>query len=186
MHAAMHVLVALGFVRVRHGIGAFVAQPRDETTVLNQAWLQASPKELAAMRSMLDERMAHAAAGLVARASRNRMPASLDAIHLYAHDRAGERHSYPEQFLRADTRMHRSLGASLRGYEIAAGLRERIDARLHDAFMAVADVLAADEELQVQHVALAAAVMDGRPLDAGRLARRIASREASALDDTLG
>ncbi len=186
MHAAVQALVALGLVRVSHGTGTFVAEPRDNAATLNHAWLQATPAELAAMRGLLDERFAQAAAQLVCEAPTGRVPATLDAIHLFAHERTGHRHSYPELFLRADTAFHSMLGASLRGYEVAAGIRERIDTRLQPAFMAVADVLAANEDLDRLHLDLATAVMDGRPMAAGRLARRIARREGAALGDTLG
>jgi GntR family transcriptional repressor for pyruvate dehydrogenase complex len=186
MHAAMHALVALGLVNVRPGIGSFVAQPRTDAAVLNHAWLRASQMELAAMRAVIDERLAYAAAKLMAHSSPTRVPATLDGIHLFAGERSGHRHSYPEQFLRADTAFHRMIGASLRGYEVVAGIRDRIDGRLHHAFMAVADVLAVDDLLHQDHLDLAAAVMDGRPLEARRVARRIANHEAAALGHTLG
>lgn len=186
MHSAVHALVALGLVRVHHGVGTFVARPSDGSVLLGQAYRHASVGELVAMRSMVDERLAITAAQRVARAWRRRVPAMLDLIGLYAHERAAVRHSYPQDFLRADARVHRTLGASVHGYEIAAVLRDEVDARLHDAFLPVADVLAADEELQEGHVRLATAVMDGRPIEAGRLARRIADREAAALGKILG
>lgn len=138
------------------------------------------------MRSLIDERLAYAAAELVAQASPNRVPATLDGVLLFAHERGGHRHSYPEQFLRADAAFHRMIGASLRGYEMVADIRDRIDRRLHQEFMAVADVLAADEPLHQQHLDVATAVLDGRPLEAARVARRIATHEARALADTLG
>lgn len=186
MHSAIHALVALGLIRVSHGVGTFVTQPADGTAVMHHAWLRASSAELAAMRGILDERLAQAAAQRVAKARPNRMPRTLDAIHLFAHERSGMKSDYPETFLRADAAFHRMIAASVRGFEISAELRERIDLRLHPRFMAVADVLAADDNLHRQHIELAAAVMDGEPIRAAALARRIAAAEGGALGYRLG
>lgn len=186
MHAATQALVALGFVRISRGNGTFVAQPKDGAAVLNHAWLQARPAELAAMRALIDERAATIAARLVATARPNRVPSTLSLIHLLAQDRASSRFGYAERFVDTDTAFHRAVAASIRGFEITAGLRERIDWRLRPQLLAVADVHAGDDRLHQSHIDLAAAVLDGQPGMAAGLARRIARREAASLRDVLG
>ena len=186
MHAATQTLVALGFVRISRGNGTFVIAPRDGAAAMNHAWLQARPAELAAMRVAIDERIAIWAARIVAIARPNRVPSTLTLIHLLAHERAMSRFGYAERLVDADTAFHRAVAASLRGFEITAELRDRVDRRLRPQFLAVADVLAADDRLHQQHIDLAAAILDGRPVLAARLARRVARREMNALRDTLG
>lgn len=47
-------------------------------------------------------------------------------------------------------------------------------------------VLESDRELARQHVTLAAAILDGQPIRAGRIGRQIAERELRSLTDRLG
>jgi hypothetical protein len=75
---------------------------------------------------------------------------------------------------------------SVRGAEIGATLYERIAARGLDILMPVADVQAADAELDALHLDAAKAILDGEVARATRLARTIARRELASLEQGLG
>jgi DNA-binding FadR family transcriptional regulator len=186
IQAATHVLVSLGFIRVYPGVGTYVSRPRSRAAVLNHAWLRMKPSELALVRSAIDERMPIVVARLVRTKPPNRLPRTLSDISFWAHERSTSRIGYPEHFIQADLRFHREVARSVRGSETIADLCDGINSRLTPQLVAVADVQAADHELDRMHLALAASILDGRVITAARLARGIARREARSLDSSLG
>lgn len=186
MSAALHALAALGFVRISHGVGVFVARPRSSAGLLNHAWLQATPTELALMRCGIDERMPPIVARLVGTVPTFRLPKTLDDIMYQANERSMFRTGTAEPFLKVDLAFHRSIAASVRGAEITVQLHERIGRRLMPTLLPVADVLAGDQTLDEAHKLLARAILDGRPVHAARLARTIARRELRSLEKAVG
>lgn len=184
--SALHALAALGFVRKSPGVGTFVSGPRDHTALLNYVWRAASTAELAILRAAIDERSAVILVNRVVTLPRVRLPRTLDDINFFVHERSINRRSDPELFLRADLAFHRTILASLRGIEIGPVLYERIGERLLPALMGVADLQATDERLDHDHLALAAAILDGRVAAVIRLARAVAGQELQSLDSSLG
>lgn len=185
LQAAVHILASLGLVRVSRGVGTFVARPRHGAAVLNHAWLKITPGELAIMRFAIDTQVPVIVARLVRTKPIIRLPATLSDIAFWAHDRAGYRSDFPEQFLRADVRFHLEVARSVRGAEVTADLYQRIMERLLPHLMAVADVQAADPTLDELHRALASTILDGQPVAAARLARALARRELESLNESL-
>ena len=138
------------------------------------------------MRAMIDQRMPIIVASDVARSHVARLPRTLSDLNFWAHERAKGRHLWPETFLRTDAVFHGAIAKSVRGAEVTAAIHAAISERLTPHLLGVADVLASDRELEELHRVLAAAVLDGRPLRAGRIARRIAQQEMSSLRRGLG
>jgi DNA-binding FadR family transcriptional regulator len=186
MESALHALATLGFVRATHGVGFFVTGPRDQTALLNYVWRVASAHELSIVRATIDERAAPMVASRVHTGSRMRLPRTLDDINLLVHERSLHRLEDPRSFVEADIAFHRSIVASLRGMEIGPTLYERIGMRLMDALMMVADVQADDTDLEVGHLSLATAILDGDVGAAARRARYVALEELRSLSTTLG
>jgi DNA-binding FadR family transcriptional regulator len=185
-HAAIQILVALGFVRVSPGVGTFVRRAGRTIASLSHGWMHTTPMELAEMRAMIDQRMPILVASEVAHSHITRLPRTLSDINFWAHERAKGRHQWPETFLKNDAAFHGAIARSVRGAEVTAAIHATISERLAPHLLGVADVLASDHELEEQHRALAAAILDGRPLTAGRIARRIAQQEVDSLRRTLG
>jgi DNA-binding FadR family transcriptional regulator len=186
MHATINALAALGLVRISHGVGVFVARPRSHAALLNHAWQQASPTELGLMRAAIDRDAPIIVAKIVQRGPDARLPGRLSELNFLAHERSSHRHDWPEDFLRADLEFHRAIASSIRGSEIVASLYARLGSRLIEHLMPVADLQAGDAELHEAHVAMSTAILDGRPISAGRLAHAIARRELRSLGRTLG
>lgn len=186
MHSAIHALAALGLVRMRHGVGVFVSRPRSNAALLNHAWQNATTTELALMRMVVDEQAPVVVARRVEAGPDVRLPRALSDITFLANERSVRRSGYPEAFLTADLAFHRVLASSVRGTEITVSVYDRVAQRLMTNLMSVADVQATDDKLDVAHIDLAHAVLDGHPLTAARLARMIARREAHSLEMTLG
>jgi DNA-binding FadR family transcriptional regulator len=186
IEGAIRVLVAIGLVRVSHGVGTFVTQPKAEAVLLNYAWREASAHELLLLRTTIDERATPLVAAMVARGPRNRLPKTLGDISFFAHERSVRRIGDPRSFLRADATFHRTVLSSVRGAEIGTTLYERIAIRGFEFLMPIADVQAADAELDALHLAAAKAILDGEVPRATRLARSIARRELSSLRQGLG
>lgn len=186
MHAALASLASLGLIRMAHGVGTFVDRPRDRAALLNHAWLNATTDELLLMRGSLDEDLAVVAARTVAASKRDRPARPLTFLALLARDREALRHAWPETFLDADSAFHQMIAAAVPGAAVATQLRERIDRRLRLRLLVVAGSLAEDRQLDRGHHRLAAAILAGDALGAGRLARAIARREAAPLRTALG
>jgi DNA-binding FadR family transcriptional regulator len=186
IEGAIRVLVAIGLVRVSRGVGTFITQPKAEAVLLNYAWREASAHELILLRTTIDERATPLVAAMVARGPWNRLPKTLGDISFFAQERSVRRVGDPRSFLRADATFHRTVLRSVRGAEIGATLYERIAARGFDILMPVADVQAADAELDALHLDSAAAIIDGEVARATRLARAIARRELASLGQGLG
>lgn len=186
VEGAIRVLVAIGLVRVSRGVGTFVTRPKTEAVLLNYAWREASAHELILLRTTIDERATPLVAAMVARGPWNRLPRTLGDISFFAHERSVRRVGDPRSFLRADATFHRTVLSSVRGAEIGATLYERIVARGLDVLMPVADVQAADAELDALHLAAAESILDGQVARATRLGRAIARREMSSLGQGLG
>lgn len=186
MESAIHALATLGFVRTKRGVGTFVAEPRDQTTLLNYVWRQASIDELAIIRATIDERAAPLLAARLRHPRTVRLPQTLGDINFLVHERSVNRYGDPEQFIRADFAFHGAVVATLRGFEIGGALYERIGNRLEAPMMAVADLQSADSRLDTAHLQLSAAVLDGEVLAAARLARAVARDELRSLEGALG
>jgi DNA-binding FadR family transcriptional regulator len=186
MQAAVHVLASIGLVRVSHGVGTFVTRPRDGAALLNHAWLQASTAELAFMRAAIDRHMPVVVAQLARTKPTNRLPTTLSDISLWAYERSAARYGFPEHFLRSDLRFHLEIARSVRGAEVTSDLCRRIGERLLPRLMGVADVQAADDDLDEMHRGLAASILDGQAITAARLAGCVTRREMRSLNESLG
>lgn len=186
MQAALHILRAIGLIRVMPGVGSFVARPRQHGAALNHAWLRASPRELGLMRFAMDAQLPI----IVARTSRptddrQRLGRHVANLGFLAMERSISRHSWPESYVAADVAFHRSIAAALVGAEIMASLYQRLTDRMRPILLAAADQQR-NHELSEQHIRLAEAVRAGQPLSAGRLARAVARQELAALEAVLG
>jgi DNA-binding FadR family transcriptional regulator len=181
VQSAIHILRALGFVRVSHGNGTYVARPRGGAATLTYAFLNASTKELAEMRAAIDRRVPTVVARAVATVPPPRLPKTLSDISFLAGERAVARHMGPENYLRADLAFHEAIIRSVRGLEITREVYMGIGERLGPALLRAADLIAADDSLDETHRQLAAVILDGRALAAERLARDIAERELRPL-----
>jgi DNA-binding FadR family transcriptional regulator len=185
MQAAVHVLRAIGLVRVMPGVGTFVVRPREHGAALNHAWLRASPSELGLIRFAVDSQLPAVLARSIRAAGPTLLPRNVADLPFWVMERSASRHSWPETFVKADVAFHRSIGAAVPGAEILAPLYQRLVDRLQPSLLAAAD-RQRDEGLSIMHVELAAAIRDGRPLSAARLARAVARRELAALQEALG
>lgn len=185
IQASIHVLRAIGLVRVMPGVGTFVVRPREHGAALNHAWLRASPSELGLMRYAIDSQLATVVARRIRAADRERLPRNVADLPFLAMERSISRHQWPDTYVRADAAFHRSIAAAVDGAEIMAALYQRLVDRLKPSLVAAAG-RHRDGELSDLHVKLAEAIRDGRPLSAARLARTIARRELAALEETLG
>ena len=177
MVAAVQILVALGFLRVRQGVGTFVSSPRDNAALLTYVWRVATPYELGVVRATVDERAAPMLAEHVRDQPWVRRPRTLDDVNFLAHERSVRRIGFPEVFLKADLDFHECVVRSLPRVELGGALYRQIGAALMPVLMGVADVLAGDGELDRLHLDTAAAILDGRVTDAARAARACARRE---------
>jgi len=186
IESAVQALVALGFVRVSHGVGIFVAEPKDHTALLRYVWRTASIHELALVRAAIDERAAAVVATQIASQPPIHMPRTLSDIGFFAHERSIQRSGHPETFLEADVRFHLTVLASMRGVEIGPALYEGVLKRLQQILLTVADLQASDAELDASHLRLTSAILDGEVGRAARLARSVANGELRSLRATLG
>ena len=184
VQAAVHVLRAIGFVRVMPGVGTFVARPREHGAALNHAWLRASPSELGLMRFAVDSQLPAVLAGSVQAAGPALLRRNVADLPFLAMERSAARHSWPETFVIADAAFHRSIAAAVPGAEILATLYQRLVNRLQPGLLAAAD-RQREEGLSILHLELAEAIRDGRPLSAARVARAVARRELAALREVL-
>jgi DNA-binding FadR family transcriptional regulator len=184
--AAVHILVALGFVRVSRGNGTYVRSLPNDSASLIHALLHASPVELAAMRAAIDERAAPLAAAAVARDRHHRVSKTLGELNLLAGERAARRWSYADTFLRADLAFHAAIVRSASGMEAAHEIYQAIGRRLEPAMLPGAGLLAGDRWLDEGHTTLAAAILDGNAVAAARLAHAIARREHGTIQPTPG
>jgi len=181
VQSAIHILRALGFVRVSHGNGTYVARPGGGAATLTFAFLKASTKELAEMRAAIDRRVPIVVARAVATGPPTRLPRTLTDISFLAGERAAARHLGPENSLRADLAFHEAIIRSMRGLEITREVYAGLGERLVPALLGAADLIAADQGLDDSHRQLAEVILDGRALAAERLARDIAERELHPL-----
>lgn len=176
--AAVHILVALGFVRVSRGNGTYVRSLPNDSASLVHALMHASPMELAAMRGAIDERAAPlAAVAAIARSRHDRVSKTLGELKFLAGERTARRWSYPDTYLRADRAFHAAIIRSANGMEVAHEIYQAIGRRLEPAMLPLAGLLAGDQQLEERHTALAAAILDGNAGVAARLAHAIARRE---------
>jgi DNA-binding FadR family transcriptional regulator len=185
MQSAMHVLRAIGFVRVMPGVGTFVARPRQHGAYVNHAWLQATPRELGLVRFAMDSQLPIIVASRIRASARDMLPRNVADLPFLAMERSICRHSWPDTYMRADIAFHRALAEAVPGVEITAALYVRLADRLRPSLLAAADAQR-DGELSELHMELAEAVRDGRPFRSGHVARTIARRELAALDSALG
>jgi GntR family transcriptional regulator, transcriptional repressor for pyruvate dehydrogenase complex len=187
MQGALHALETVGFVRITHGVGVFVARPRSAAMLLVHAWQEATPYELAAMRATIDERMPVLAARIVRQAPGKQLPRLIQDLTFFAGERSHSRRGLPaEAFVRADLAFHHAIVASVRGAEMSTTLYDQIVGRLMPALTAAAGQQAADLGLDGAHLALATAITSGAVPAAARLASTIARREVACVEPTLG
>ena len=185
MQASLHILRAIGLIRVMPGVGTFVTRPRQHGAALNHAWLRASPGELGLMRYAIDSQLPIVVARNIRASDRNLLPRNVAALPFLAMERSIARHSWPETYVTADIAFHRSVAAALPGAEIMATVYQRVADRLKPSLLAaVGGQRHAD--LSALHVAMAQAIHDGRPQTAARLARSVARHELTALEKALG
>ena len=186
MGAAVHVLVALGLIRTSHGIGTFVTGPGHRASLLNYAWREASLRELAIVRSAIDERAPALFANRM-RTYRSAVPTSaVSDLNFFAVERSAQRRGAADRFVTADLAFHRAMLDGLQGIEIGRVLYERIGERLRPTLEAAAADMAEAEELDLAHRALAHAVADGDLPRAVRTSRFVARRELHSTNVALG
>lgn len=179
--SALHILSALGFVRISPGVGTFVRRPGAPITAVNHGWIHATPMELALLRATLDRQLAVAAANLVASAPAERLPPALEDLGFLTRERQWSGHAWAEDFLRADFAYHESIARAVRGAEVTAALYGFLAQRLQAHLVPHAERQIADEELSALHGTLTAAIVNGQPAHAARLAGEIARREAASV-----
>jgi GntR family transcriptional repressor for pyruvate dehydrogenase complex len=183
MQCALHALASMGFVRISHGVGVFVARPRSPATALVYACQEATPFELAGIRAMIDQRMPVLAAQAVGRADSVLLPGPLRDLMFLARERSHRRNGVPaEAFVRADLRFHRAIVASVAGAEVMTSLYDQVGRRLLPQLTAAANRQARDEPLDQAHLALATAVIDGQAPTAAARARAIARIEEGSVE----
>jgi DNA-binding FadR family transcriptional regulator len=186
LHAALHTLESVGFVRITHGVGTFVTQPRSASRQLVYAWQEATPFELATMRAAIDERMPVVAAHVVRAAAGRALPMAVRDLQFFANERSMNRIGVAaESFIAADLTFHTAVLATARGIEVSASLYGQIAGRLKPHLLSAAARQALDPGLDAAHVALAGAIVDANVLAVARLARGIARREARTVHDVL-
>jgi DNA-binding FadR family transcriptional regulator len=186
MHAAIHAVEALGLLRTRHGVGVFVARPRSAAAVLNHAWMDASPIELALLRSVIDTQAPAIAARKVRQSKGRRLPRGIEDLGFIAGERSAARTGYADVFLNADLAFHRAVVSCVRDAEMMASVHQTIGQRLLPSLLPVAGRQASDPTLDRAHRDLTTAILGGRPTSAARLARMIARREMDSLGESLG
>lgn len=179
--SALHILAALGYVRISHGVGTFVRRPGAQITGLNHGWMHATPMELALIRATLDRQLAVAVATRIAVAPTERMPRTLGDLNLATMERRWSGHGWAEDFLRADFAYHQVIARSVRGAEVTAQLYGFLAERLLPHLVPDADLQYGDANLGELHDSLTSAILDGNPLRTGRIAGEIARREAAPL-----
>ena len=184
--AAIHALASLGFVRVSHGIGTFVAFPQDHMSLLSYVWRTASDDELAAVRAAIDSLVPPLVARDVRAKPMGRIPRTLQDINFLVHERSANRLSHPWRFIETDLAFHRAVALSVRGLEIGPALYERVGRRLTTALISVADIQAGDAALDDAHLRLASSILAGEVMASARTARHIAVQELHSLTNTLG
>lgn len=184
VQAAIHVLRALGVIEVHHGVGTFVRRMSGTGPAHTFAWLNATPSELALLRAAVD-REAPVVAALRIRGRRGRIPPPLRDLAFLAGERTVARHHGPEYAFRADLAFHRAILASLPGSQVLAALYEHCLQHTHAEALAEQERVRADPPMDALHERLAALVIDGRPIEAGRLARAISRREFPRAGPTL-
>lgn len=179
--SALHILSALGFVRITPGVGTFVRRAVAPIAELNHGWIHATPMELALLRATLDRQLAVAAAGLIASAPTERLPPALEDLGFLTLERQWSGHAWAEDFLRADFAYHAAIARAVRGAEVTAALYGFLAERLLAHLVPHAERQIADQELSDLHRGLTEAIVNGQPTRAGRLAGEIARREAASV-----
>lgn len=139
VQASIHVLRAIGLVRVMPGVGTFVTRPREHGAALNHAWLRASPNELALIRFAIDSHLPAVVARSIGMADSDRVPRHVADLPFLAMERSITRHGWPETYVRADVAFHRSIAAAVPGAEITAAMYERLVDRMTPVLRAAAD-----------------------------------------------
>ena len=184
--AAVHILRAIGFVRVSPGVGTFVNGPRVGIGALHHAWLSMTLSELAMMRCTIDQRLPIAVAQQVARSPDAPLPESLSLMSYLARERLHARHEWPEVFVRTDLRFHQAMASALTGAEVTGAVYGMVSKRMTPALIAAAKAQASDADLDRLHTALADAIVDGLPVATARIARNVAQRELRLVESIAG
>jgi DNA-binding FadR family transcriptional regulator len=159
-----------GLVRIRHGVGVFVALKPRPAKVIRAARRRASRRELMALRAALEPMAAGAAAMRVTDARVLELRLLLGERDLACHSGDARR------FAATDIALHRAV-FRMSGNQLAAASVELAGPALIGELEARADVLATDSHLQQLHGSLVDAIEMGRATSARRAALAIAERE---------
>jgi DNA-binding FadR family transcriptional regulator len=187
LYAAIHALAALGLVRVEWGVGVYVRRPRTNAAVLDHAWRDATPVELAMLMAALNERLPSLAArGASSAAGRRVIRKAADLIFLARERSALGRLWSAEAFVDADLAFHRAVARLPASAEGAPILFDWVCRRIRPSLLAVAGEHAADDRLDRAHLELAEAIAGADQRRAERAARLVARREARAIVARLG
>lgn len=159
-----------GLVRIRQGVGTFVASRPRRAKLVRAARRRASRRELAELRTALEPIAAGAAARRVT-------DARVLELHLLLGERElARRAGDARDFAASDLALHRAV-FRMSGNQLAASSAELASPMLLREHAAHADALAGDATLQRLHGWLVDAIEQGRPAKARRAAQAIASRE---------
>ncbi|MEP6468832.1 MAG: FCD domain-containing protein [Chloroflexota bacterium] len=160
-----------GLVRIRHGVGVFVASKPRRAKMIRAARRRASRSELTALRMALEPMAAGAAATRVT-------DARVIELRLLLGERdLARRSGDARQFAATDIALHRAV-FRMSGNQLAAASVELAGPMLIGELEARADVLATDPHLQQLHRSLVDAIEMGRATTARRAALAIAERES--------
>jgi DNA-binding FadR family transcriptional regulator len=159
-----------GLVRVRHGVGVFVAARPSKARTLRAARRTAGRQEMFELRAALEPIVAEAA-------TRRATEAAQLELRLLLGERELERHTGNSRaFAVADIAFHRAI-FRMSGNRLAAAGAELAGPDLVGHLATNADAIASDDRLQALHARLTDAIEEGRSSMARRAARAIAAHE---------
>jgi DNA-binding FadR family transcriptional regulator len=161
-----------GLVRIRHGVGTFVARRQPRAKLIRAARRRASRRELTELRGALEPIAAGAAARRTTDARILELRLLLGELELARRTGDGR------LFAASDLALHRAV-FRMSGNQLAASSAELASPMLLRELATRADALATDADLQRLHDSLVDAIEQGRSTRASRAARAIAVREST-------
>ncbi|MBD2847225.1 FadR family transcriptional regulator [Paenibacillus sp. IB182496] len=180
---ALSSLKALGLLDIRQGGGTFVRnQPAPELQGDEaEAWMRRSEslRHIVEVRNVLETGAASLAARHRTESDLTQLQATLDGMAAHLDDE-----TYGEQ---ADVRFHLQIAAATHN-PVIADLMESLSGRLHDSMRDTRALWfysqrSSSERLLGEHAAIAAAIRDSRPEEAGRLMSQHITKMAQVLDE---
>jgi DNA-binding FadR family transcriptional regulator len=159
-----------GLIRIRHGVGVFVASRPRRARLIRAARRRAARRDVAELRASVEPLAAAAAA---ARVTDSRV---LELRLLLGERELARRTGNARQFAEADMDLHRAV-LRMSGNQLAATSVELAGPMLLRDAAAAASVLATDDRLQQLHGLLVDAIEMHRPTLARRAALSIVARE---------